>query len=649
MSPEVCEKLSGKPAASFSNYINYAGRSQYTYHPISFQLYITTNKFSNMCHGAILTYRCCGQQRNLFQIGGECEDGFCGTVWGGNKIDAPRHCRSCRIKKARAERRSGRQYINNIRRAKAVLEYLRRERATPFVDEEAQERALIAESARNWELYERGLRLHPFVVGSHSSQSIISTIRRHFDLDALANREDHFSTIRPYLFEECIRRQEEITASHRSITPVDRAFAFQIVVDGGIDYPEERIDEPEVATTHAPAVVQTEHSDPEMAALNDDELFMIDTIGFQSDHDIIALPTAAETHTPMDAGFVDASAEHYSEDLEDTGYNESHEVPLPVVSFPEWLAEAANEDNPTLSSEAALERDLDDYEHSYLALNVSWPQLMDFRETRINIQNRPYDFFPQPRLIFDPPTLSFAAWLCVQQQTNSGDFFRALETYSTYIEEVATPEQQAAFRESRERRAEANRRFFNYEMLEEDSHDFYRPYYIITPSRPSQWIRSTSRTDIMNFLNDLAQGRHNPIHAPVTQLINEFSPQDGDSRSSNRPENGDSEDALSISEPVEQREHHCDTPTDNTSVDLAEEDAPQPVLDDDSESEVENEDPVRARADWFGTNSVWPPDRPANTRAQNARSRANRTRDPRPRNARTDDAVRRLYLPSVRP
>jgi hypothetical protein len=591
-----------------------------------------------MCHGIILTYRCCGKQRNMFQFGGECEDGFCGTIWGGNKLTAPRRCKSCRIRKARAERRCGRRYQNNTRRAKAVLEYFRRDRATPFVDEEAQERALIAESNRNWELYERGFRLHPFVVASNSSQSIINTIGRHFDMEGMLHREDPFSTIRPDLFDECIRRQEEITASRRVITPVDRAFAFQIVVDGGVEYPEESHLEPEVAAAHLEEVSPLEYSEPEMVANTPNELFVVDTVGFRADHDIVALPTEG-VYRPRDASAADAATGYYTEYLEETTYEDEDEAPLPFISFPQWLAGAADQDDSTLSSEAALERDLEDYEHSYLGLNVTWSQLVAFREARTDIQNRPFDFLPERRLLSDPPTLSFAAWLCVQQQANNENFVHALETYSTYIEEVASPEQQAAYRESRERRVKANRRFFNYEMLEGDNYDFFRPHNIITPSRPSRWVLSTARIDIMDFLNELAEGRHNPLFAPSVQQNDGLPPTDNNHWS----ENGYSENTLPVLEPEREEEHHADTPMDNTNVDLAVEETMISGLDDDSESEVENEDPVRVRANWFGTNSIWPPDHPGSTGAQNSRRQGTRMDDQGRRNARSNNSRRRPY------
>jgi hypothetical protein len=545
------------------------------------------------------------------------------------------------VKKARAERRSGRRYQNNTRRAKAVLEYLRRDRATPFVDEEAQERALIAESNRNWELYERGFRLHPFVVGSDSSQSIIHTVRRHFGMEYMVNREDPYSYIRPDLFEECIRRQEEITASRRVITPVDRAFAFQIVVDGGIEYPGEPHIEPEIPTAHVEEVSHPDYSEAEIIANTPDELFVIDTVGFQADHDLVALPTEG-VYRQRGASAAHVATGYCSEYIEETTNGGENEEPPPPISFPEWLAGAANENDSTLSSEAALERDLEDYEHSYLGLNVTWAQLVEFREARISVQNRPYDFFAERRTLSDPPIVSFAAWLCVQQQANTGNFVHALETYSTYIEEVASPEQQAAYGESRERRVEANRRFFNCEMLEEDNYDFFRPHHIITPSRPSRWTRSTARSDIMDFLNELTEGRHNPFDPPIA-LQNDGLPPNGDNWSSNWSENGYSENVLPVPESERVEELHDETSVDNMNVDLADEEAMYPGPDDDSESEVENEDPVRVRADWFGTNGVWPPNHPGNTGAQNSRRRVTGTHDPRRRNARTNNSRRRFY------
>ena len=311
-----------------------------------------------MCHGIVLTYRCCGKQKNLVFPGSECDFDCDGQIWGARRT-APGRCRSCRLRRLRAQRRNGGRFIQHTRRAKAVLEYFRGERVTPRTDEEMQA-IYAAESERRWQQYCRGYRLHPFVVHAGLSNSIISTIRSHFNLEALANPHDPFATIRPQLFDECLRRQAEITATGRNFTWIDRAFTFEMVLDGNNPYPQDRpahVEEEINALPDVPEITPSESSEEEMTRLLLNEK-------------IVATPVEkTEVQTATEFSDTDTTADDYSDgEIEDDAEYDEHDEFNSTVSFLEWTTSRAASRNISgprpLCDRIALERDLDDYEHS---------------------------------------------------------------------------------------------------------------------------------------------------------------------------------------------------------------------------------------------------------------------------------------------
>jgi hypothetical protein len=508
-----------------------------------------------------------------------------------------------------------------------VLEFFRAERPSPRTDEEIRRR-LAAESERNWQQYSLGYRLYPFVVRAGPSNSIISTVRSHFNAEALANPHDPIAVIRPQLFDERLRRQAKISATRRIITLVDRGFTFEMVLDGENPHPLDRparIEEEVHALADLPEITPSESSEDDMT-------------GLLVNGDIAAIPVEEiEAHT--NAAFSNTGEHDYSGDEsgDDAEYDEYWEFD-PTVSFLEWISGADASwivSELPLSIEAALERDLDDYEHSYLGINRAGSPLVEFREARTSVRNRPYDFFPEVR----PGclrTLSFAAWACVQQQRHADDLPGTIETYTSYIEAVATLEQRAAFREFREQHFEANCRFFNYQMLEEDHHDFFRPHNIITPTRPSSWLRVSSRGNLMNFPSEVAEGMHRPV--PPAEQRNEdpavlqqhdrlpasfqnwsfhWASEDGEpSRTSHTSISTSFHSTCSKTVPQKRKKNASETGSGESKSSKTGTMAivSDPAVESDPDSEAGDEDLVRVRANWFGSGR-WPGDLPGNARS----------------------------------
>ena len=213
-----------------------------------------------------------------------------------------------------------------------------------------------------------------------------------------------------------------------------------------------------------------------------------------------------------------------------------------------------------------------------------------------------------------------------------------IETYASYIEAVGTLEQRVAFWESRERHFEANRRFFNYQMLPEDYHEFFRPHNIIEPTPPSSWHRGGTRWDLMNFLNEVANGMHRPVPPaergiegsailPTEQQHHE--PPAGDQNQSFRRGTVDGE--MVEEEPSFDFHLFSSILQQNRAAEEEEElianghwrvqaleDGNMAVVSDlaiesDPDSGAEDEDPVRVRADWFGSGR-WPGELSTSTR-----------------------------------
>lgn len=399
-----------------------------------------------MCNGHVITFSC-GHQTSLVRPGGECGVDCSGQIWGPRTTSAQR-CRSCMLRRRRAQRRYNRRFAYHTTRAKGLLEYFRGERLLPQCDEDLEcAHCHIDHSDRNWYLYNLRSRLHPFTAtrGLSRPRTVISTIRDHFNLEAQANFHDEYASIRPQLFDECLRRQAQITAEQTHLEDVDKAFFFQNIV-------------------------------PTEAEVRYQSTILIPSIR----------PESLEFH--------------------------------PKVSFYEWTTKADSSrdvSEPQLSPQAALVRDLNDYQSSYLQVHGTAFLRSKFRGIRRMVSTRPYHFSPEVR----PGclrTLSYAAWVCIQRCYNPDRRARWLiDTYASYIKAVASPEQRAAFEASRKRHYEADRRFFNKMMTQEDTVDFCRTHSPIVRTRPSSWVGDNpTRRDMIVFLNELANGMHRPYERP---------------------------------------------------------------------------------------------------------------------------------------
>lgn len=162
-----------------------------------------------MCHGVQIIYRCCGKRQNRLIADAKTMDRPpCGTIWVRTKTRG--RCTSCMRRRVEEERREREIFSHQCFRAKALDLLFRGERITPLTDSAVAQRDCEYDVC--WDQWKARNRLHPFPCWS----SYIDVLRQRFDEEARVGASS-FALVRPQLWEECLRRQEELDASPRII------------------------------------------------------------------------------------------------------------------------------------------------------------------------------------------------------------------------------------------------------------------------------------------------------------------------------------------------------------------------------------------------------------------------------------------------
>ncbi|CAG8958841.1 hypothetical protein HYFRA_00011792 [Hymenoscyphus fraxineus] len=439
-----------------------------------------------MCHGAQITYRCCGKQQNRIIPGGQCEDAEpCGRIWGRSLIR--RQCTSCRRQQVIETRRANQNYARGLPRAKALLEYLQGNRPSPLTNNALDQR-VQEQTERYWDQWKVGTRLHPFPRGSR----YIDIVRRRFDEEARVGWFP-YAIIRPQMWEECLRRQREIDASPRALSSVDKSFDFTVVLNG------ER-------TTEA------DHS-TEQQAESSGEALPIASLNRVSSAPLLPLPLGTVTEPPAsvtDGETIWQYGRRYSADSlysSPTGSDESSPMDLDedyledyrdeeqenILSFAQWSADAQHkrrEAGTEMSERYALPLDVQDY-LDYLGLQEGTAlQIVNFRSFSKFVEARPFRFYPSAT----PgrrQLLPLSAWLTVrfcdgQKET----YMEAIEEYKLYVQQCGTQQQFNEYVECLNTHAAINREILTKEGDDAVDMSLWAVDRIL-PQPPFVWARPT--------------------------------------------------------------------------------------------------------------------------------------------------------------
>jgi hypothetical protein len=138
------------------------------------------------------------------------------------RIFRSHRCSECVQNEEAALERESHKIARDHARAKAIIEYFRGERSTPYTDQEASE-IEQQRSARRQEDFDQGRRLHPY------SPAIIDQV-----VSLLYDQVEKYpdNLVLAYIpgqFVECVRLQEEIDATGREITDEDWLHSYRAI------------------------------------------------------------------------------------------------------------------------------------------------------------------------------------------------------------------------------------------------------------------------------------------------------------------------------------------------------------------------------------------------------------------------------------
>jgi hypothetical protein len=176
-----------------------------------------------MCYGITTTFRCCARTVRRYQGGRRCEGG-CDSTWAPIKVRNT--CKSCRRRNEEVAEEASRQLPQQMQTAKAVVQCLRGERSDPRTDERIGYIGSILNEARQAH-FARHFRLHPFTDNS----PYLNTLRERLDHEAQLACGNAFTLLRPQLFEECLRRQDQLSRG-RAMTYEDQVSHLQVIING---------------------------------------------------------------------------------------------------------------------------------------------------------------------------------------------------------------------------------------------------------------------------------------------------------------------------------------------------------------------------------------------------------------------------------
>ncbi|KAE9372505.1 hypothetical protein N431DRAFT_466749 [Stipitochalara longipes BDJ] len=399
-----------------------------------------------MCQGTVISCRSCRQEAVHFYSGGRCGEAKPFPSWHTIRghTRKVRRCHNCIQSHRRALVRAQEDSIRDARRAKSLGQYLRRERRHPLPDEESHLQSngnyilqtfdLVSEDGAEveadanqdsitqsphqvsdaeqdtteinyWDEYQAGRRLHPFNNIAAQEEFLF------FRSVAQACPENEILALLMDRLEECLARQVHMNMTGRALNVNDQHYVF-----GHIRF----------------------EFDQQMATLS-----QIPPGSSGAEY-----PTGSLQATPIGSN------------EEDEDYREPEP---PEVSFYDWTIRSCQQDtihNEGLSTQDALERDLDNYDW-YLRQYCTDLQANDFRRRRAEIANREYDF---DHVNLDLP---FSQWLTIENRVrirNDTELLtcpiHALDVYCNEVIWEQTQEVRDAFADSRARHFEENRREF---------------------------------------------------------------------------------------------------------------------------------------------------------------------------------------------
>ncbi|CAG8977850.1 hypothetical protein HYALB_00011656 [Hymenoscyphus albidus] len=450
-----------------------------------------------MCHGAQITYRCCGERQDRIIPGGQCEDsGPCGRIWGRSIIR--RQCTSCRRQQIMEARRANENYSRGLPRAKALLEYFQDNRPTPLTNQALAERN-YEQTERCWDQWKAGTRLHPFPQGSQ----YIDIVRQRFDEEARVGWFP-YAIVRPQMWEECLHRQEEIDGSPRVLSSVDKSFEFSVVLNGERTTDTDGISRDEET--------EADHS-TEQQAERFEEALPITSLNRVSSAPLLPLPLGTVTEPPAsdaDGETIWQYGRRYSADplySSPTGSDESSPMDLDendledykdeeqenILSFAQWSADAQHkrrEAGTEMGERYALPLDVQDYLDYLGLLEGTALKILDFRSLSKVLEARPFRFYPSATL-GRRQLLPLSAWLTVlffdgQKET----YMEAIGEYKLYVQQCGTQQQFNEYVECLNEHAAINRQILTGEGEAADDMSLWAEDRIL-PQPPFVWARST--------------------------------------------------------------------------------------------------------------------------------------------------------------
>jgi len=400
-----------------------------------------------MCLGKTITCRSCRRKEIRFYPGGKCGEVEPFQSWHTIRghTRKVRRCHDCIQSHRRSQVRAQEDSIRDARRAKSLRQYFRRERRHTLPDEEVHLQSngeyvlhsfdLVSEDGaeveavadqnstahlsspqnpdgerdpaeiNHWNDYQAGRRLYPF--------SDTATREEFLFFQSVAQRFPENETLALLMnrLEECFARQAHISSTGRSIT-------------------------------------------------EDDQQYMFESIRGQLGHQMAQLPMIEPVEPPTEsfqAAIIDT-------DEKDEDYREPE---APEMSFYDWTLRSYEQDsthNEGLSTQDALEQDLDNYDW-YLRRYCTDLQVNDFYRRRMEIASRAFEF--------DHASLEsvpFSQWLAIENRVRVRNGMclitcpiQALDVFCSEIIWQQSQEVRDSFDDSRAQYFEQNRRdFYDY-------------------------------------------------------------------------------------------------------------------------------------------------------------------------------------------